>query len=187
MKKAVNEKQSKITCGDLEMDVKYYHISRIENKDSIIRNGIRANEGHIFMCTSLKQLPMIAVNQIGTNEYSIFQIGRRGITSEILSDNVAESGSETQFYIQQDIIVPEDVFHIKDELWNVHEIKEYCFRLSSQRYGLSETGINTLLCQQVRLNKEWCEYHNQKYGTNITPLEIYQRALSHRSLTNDDH
>jgi len=170
MQKAENKGQLKATCGESEMNVKYYHISRIENKESIINDGLNANEGHIFMCTNLQQLSFIAANQIFINEYSIFEIDINGIISEILPDNVAESGSETQFYIQQDNIAPEYISHVDDEIWDFWELKEHISILSSRMMSLTNKSSNDLLRIQIRSSKEWCDYYNNKNGTTLVPF-----------------
>ena len=62
----------------------FYHISPIENKDSILSNGLISIFSEIFVCSEFNQLKRIASGQLGISEYSIFKISSSNITGEIL-------------------------------------------------------------------------------------------------------
>jgi len=158
-----------------EMNVTYYHISKFENKDSIIKNGIIANEGDILLCTNPQQFQVFAANLIFTNEYSIFEIDMNGITPDVSSEEVYEAGLEVIHYVNQDNIAPKFICHIKDELWNKWELKEYLFRLNLAKDSFSYEQITSMLKQAIRLSEEWCNYYNEKNGTNIVPLSLPER------------
>ena len=148
----------------------YYHITLIENLDSILANGLSANsEMQIFVCTSLEQLPKIAGQQVFINEYSVFKIDPKGIEATPTHDDVAETGNEFQFIINQPLIKPEYIEHVKDERWHRFDLAEYNHRLSFKHIGVDEKEVVKHLEEVVSHNKEWCEYYNNKHGKNIRP------------------
>ena len=46
--------------------VKYYHISSIQNKENILKQGIISDCSEFFLTTNLDQIPFIANNQTFT-------------------------------------------------------------------------------------------------------------------------
>jgi hypothetical protein len=148
----------------------YYHISDIENVDSILKNGLRANKQmHIFVCTSLSLLPIIASGQLGIIEYSIFKLNPQGIEVTPIHDNVAELGNEYQFIIKQPVINPIYIVHLEDWRWHRYEMAEYAERYRNRISGLEKMGESKILEDKVRFHPEWCEYYNKKYGKKIRP------------------
>ncbi|MFR9557565.1 MAG: hypothetical protein SNJ35_08360 [Rikenellaceae bacterium] len=89
----------------------YYHLTPISNKESILKNGLLSNiDMQIFLFTNLSVASTIAVNQIfifQKEKFVVFEIDPKGINTDILADNVAESTAMYQFYIHQKIIQPQ--------------------------------------------------------------------------------
>lgn len=91
----------------------YYHIT--ENKPetiaSILKEGLKADtEGCIFLFENISLIhndvkntiaDLIAENQIFLPEYVMFEIDPKGITGELLNDNVAEFSSKWQWIVKQ--------------------------------------------------------------------------------------
>lgn len=91
--------------------MKYYHLSYIENRGSIVKSGLKANDdGEIFVITKKDIAPYIAANQIFTRTYDIYSIDSKGVTGEVTADNVAELTAPHQRIIKQEVIDPK---HIK--------------------------------------------------------------------------
>ncbi len=95
---------------------KYYHITSIENMESILQNGIKANnEGHIFLFEN-KSIQLngvintiadcIAFNQIFIDKYAMFEIKPAGLKSGLINDNVGEFSSKQQWILEQNLIEP---------------------------------------------------------------------------------
>ena len=112
------------------MEDYYYHITDPNNALNIMQEGLRANDsGLIFLFENkgiaLKFNPIeengklvrrmlmrhvsddIAINQIGLNEYVMFQISAEGITSELIPDDVDEYGAIYQWKVKQNAIEPQ--------------------------------------------------------------------------------
>jgi hypothetical protein len=94
--------------------MKYYHITKLNNLQSILKNGLRCNsEGEIFVFEN-KSIGLnnitntiadcIANNQIFLNEYVMFEINGKGFNSELINDNVGEISSNQQWLIKQTLI-----------------------------------------------------------------------------------
>ncbi len=144
----------------------YYHISSIKNKESILTNGIKSKSNEIFICNDIEQLSSIAIDQLGINEYSIFEIKEEGITGEFIVDKVADFGSDKQFLVSQDKIEPAFISFLKDEIyhyWDLAEITEIKKLKAMGRYSIEQ------LHKYVGLNEKWRVYYNDKYNTNVPP------------------
>jgi hypothetical protein len=143
----------------------FYHISPIENKDSILANGLISASSEIFVCNEFNQLKKIASGQLFITEYSVFKISASNITGKILNDNVAEFGSQHQFIIKQDIIESKYISHVEDVKWHPFDLAEANARQYALSVGLNEDQYVKLV---VSINQEWCDYFNKKYNTLIT-------------------
>jgi len=104
----------------------YWHLSPIENKESILKDGLKCNDyGEIFLFLegtvhdpeglfeSRRVSDSIARNQVFCEEFDIYMISYKGINSEIQNDNVAECTSALQFFIKQEKILPQFIWHKK--------------------------------------------------------------------------
>lgn len=151
----------------------FYHISPIENKDSILSNGLISSSSEIFVCNEFNQLKGIASSQLFISEYSIFKISSSNITGEILNDNVGEFLSQHQFIIKQDIIESKYISHVEDVKWHPFDLAEVINREFALSVGLDEDKYIRMV---VSLNQEWCDYFNKKYNTNITLFELLEGA-----------
>ena len=97
---------------------KYYHITNKDVKvmESILKDGLLCNaEGDIFVFEnkSIQQCDpsfkpvintvadCIAINQIFVEEYYMFEIDIKGITTELIPDDVAEISSKQQWIVKQ--------------------------------------------------------------------------------------
>lgn len=143
----------------------FYHISPIENKDSILANGLISASSEIFVCNEFNQLKRIASSQLFISEYSVFKISASNITGKILNDNVAEFGSQHQFIIKQDIIESKYISHVADIKWHPFDLAEANARENASLIGLPEDQYIKLA---VSTSQEWCDYFNKKYNTSIT-------------------
>ncbi len=147
--------------------VKYYHISSIQNKENILKEGIISDCSEIFVTTNLDQIPFIANNQIFTDSYSIFLINEDAFNSEIINDDVADFGSQYQFILNQQRINPQFITFMKDEIWNHWELVEHCVSIVNKKIGFPDDYIHI----NVSTSSDWCEHYNKKYNTNIIPLK----------------
>jgi len=141
--------------------MKYYHISPIENKESILATGLKSNEG-IFLFTQLEQAIHIASNQIGINEYSIFKIDKSGMTGKLEHDGVAELGSKYQYILDQELVEAKYVKHIKDESLNVFDMINESEANSLRAMGQSEEQIIEMMCNYP----DRVARYNEVHGTN---------------------
>jgi hypothetical protein len=99
--------------------MRYYHISPITNVKSILENGLKSNgDGELFIFNygvmefkGVKYYAdeLIADRQLGLEEFALFEIHPKGITSQLIRDNVAEITSSLQWIVKQDVIVPKHV------------------------------------------------------------------------------
>jgi hypothetical protein len=81
---------------------KLYHLTPAENRDAILREGIRAGEdGAIYVFTHLTAANTIARDQVHTASYALFRIFKCGITGEVLPDEVGEFAAPFQRRILQ--------------------------------------------------------------------------------------
>lgn len=107
----------------MENNVIFCHLTRLENIDSIIENGIRANEdGEIFIyedgfiTNQIWEKPryigdLIAINQTFScdenGRYANFIIDPKDIELEKLeNDNVAELSSKLQWILKKPVVYP---------------------------------------------------------------------------------
>ena len=85
-----------------------YHLTPHENEAAILRDGIVANEdGEIFLFTDMLVADTIAGDQVITKRYVVFQIDRKGVTSRLRPDKVAEFSRGYHRIVKQDCIKPE--------------------------------------------------------------------------------
>lgn len=115
---------------------KLYHITDVKNANSIIQNGLRANEnGDVFLFDnkSVKKFyhkdyvpvsDIIAVEQLFINEYMMFEVDVNGL--ELQYDEVGEITSRLQYIhngdIDKDRIIPLGIFDTKDYYDNLIEM-----------------------------------------------------------------
>lgn len=145
---------------------RYYHISKIKNKTSILENGLRDDNKAIFVCTSLDQLPIIASTQVFTTDYSIFIIDSKGFEKKPMQDRVAEIGSGSQFIIRQNHIDAKYIKHIEDVKWNYWDLMEHTWRI---KYKVMMLPVEEMLEQDVKRSKEWTDHYNKKHGKKLIP------------------
>lgn len=143
----------------------FYHISPIENKDSILSNGLISPSSEIFVCNEFNQLKRIASSQLFISEYSIFKISSSNITGEIENDNVGEFGAQYQFIIKQEIIESKYISHVEDVKSHPFDLAESNNRELASLWGTDEEEWMKLV---VSHNEEWLDYYNEKHGTNYT-------------------
>lgn len=103
--------------GELSKSLKYYHITSPENVESILKNGLKANEqGEIFIFQYAKITTngvvnfaddCIAYNQVFLEKYARVEINPEGISVPLIHDNVAEPTNECQWIVKQERINPE--------------------------------------------------------------------------------
>jgi hypothetical protein len=142
---------------------KYYHISPIKNKESILKDGLKSNEeGEIFLLDDIETVPSIAINQLGISEYSIFSVSPDGFTIKLINDNVAENSASGQFIVKQKLIKPQYITHFKDvieDYIDLHIKTEYRKR---KAMGYTDAQFITVLS----FDKESIERYNEVNGTN---------------------
>ncbi|WP_269237342.1 hypothetical protein [Flavobacterium flavigenum] len=153
----------------------FYHISPIENKDSILKNGLISTSSEIFVCNEFNQLRRIAHGQLGISEYSIFKIPSSNITGEILNDDVAEFGAQYQFIVKQDIIESKCISHVEDVKWHPCDLAEVNNREFASFLGMD---VDKLMQEMVQHNKEWCEHFNKKYNLNIDYVPLNMEGVN---------
>ncbi len=114
-----------------------YHLTSIENLAAILRTGLKANEeGAIYAFTDLIVANTIACNQVFAAKYAIFKIAKRGVTGQVLPDDVAEFSSPYQRTILQEQIEPKhlrhlctcDAIHDRPTEWDYHVEKNLFHR-----------------------------------------------------------
>ena len=90
-----------------------YHLTPVENLAAILRAGLMADEeGAIYAFTNLLVANTIACNQVFASRYAIFEIEKRGVTGEVLPDDVAEFSRSYQRRIMQERIDPTRLRHM---------------------------------------------------------------------------
>lgn len=157
--------------------MKYYHISPTEFKESIIANGLKANDdGDIFVFNLLEQANWIAINQVFIQTYTLFEINSSGFIAEPIQDNVAESGANTQFIIKQAVIAPEYVNYINDVNldYMMESMKQEFETFYKMNYFFSKSkkeaeqfAINHLRQHQIGLDYLYMKY--KKHFTLLKP------------------
>ncbi|WP_405226333.1 hypothetical protein [Dokdonia sp. Asnod1-B02] len=144
------------------MNKDYFHISRIENKDSIIKNGLNATDGKIFLFDNILQSRNIAFNQLFIDEYSFFRVSSKGFKSKVKEDNVAELGTEHQFYLEQENIAPEYIEFSSDQKFNIYDYLEEVDYPRYKNLGYSDEQYIGI----ISLDKGRIERYNEVNGTN---------------------
>lgn len=88
----------------------YYHIAGIENKQSIMENGLIAGEdGYIYLLHGEKAMidemisKYVALFQLGMENFSLFKVSEKGFNTSVEIDNVGELFARHQFRIKQNI------------------------------------------------------------------------------------
>jgi hypothetical protein len=118
-----------------------YHVTSLENVESIKRNGLMCNEeGEIFLFTALEikttrnidweplKVPdSIAVNQLGLEKYVLIQIeiDTTGISGKLEADNVAESTAKYQFILKQKRILPKHLRFSDVKIVNYEAVRKW--------------------------------------------------------------
>jgi len=94
----------------------YYHITDVKTAFTILKKGLKANEeGDIFLFENVSftwgsqgirntVADSIAENQIFLKEYAILRVNSKGITGEVINDNVGELSSPFQWIVKQPLI-----------------------------------------------------------------------------------
>lgn len=145
--------------------MKYFHISEIENKESILLNGLKSNGNAIFLFDDISQAENIAVNQLGINEFSLFEIDPKGILKNIKQDNVAEFGSSHQWYLELDLIEPRRIKRLSDVKKNIFDMINESEYSKHKAMGYSDE-------QYIEILKNFPERlarHNLLNGTDYKP------------------
>jgi len=96
------------------MKTKFYHVSHLDNKNSIASTGLKANEdGEILLydtwALTLRRDPkarvvvgdFIALKQIDCKEYIVVEIDPRGIFLELIPDDGGDMAARYQFILKQ--------------------------------------------------------------------------------------
>jgi hypothetical protein len=87
------------------MTKRYYHITSFEGFLKISKEGIKASaDGYIYLLDTKDYNAYVASNQLGYNDYGVFEINPDGITVEIKPDKVGEITAKHQFRIKQSLI-----------------------------------------------------------------------------------
>jgi DNA-binding transcriptional regulator of glucitol operon len=93
--------------------MKYYHLTDPVNLKSILENGIYADRsGYIYICNTFSKFVhhAIAFNQLFLeDEVALLQINKKGFTSELEPDAVAEFTRDYQFRVKQPHIHPNHI------------------------------------------------------------------------------
>jgi hypothetical protein len=94
--------------------MKYYHITALNNVQSILKNGLRCNsDGQIFVFENKSirindvnntVADIIANNQIFLDKYVMFEIDDKGFNTDLINDNVGELSSKRQWFVEQSVI-----------------------------------------------------------------------------------
>ncbi|MCZ8297004.1 MAG: hypothetical protein O9297_07275 [Flavobacterium sp.] len=142
----------------------YYHITSINNKEEILKNGIISSTNQIWVTDREEQIPFVASNRSFLNEFSVFAISSNNVTGKIEQDRVAEIGAKYQFIINQNCINPEHLIHVRDERWNKWELLEMVERI---RYDVMGRNAEEMLRIFIQSDAEWCEHYNKKYGYGL--------------------
>ncbi|MCE7974402.1 MAG: hypothetical protein DYG92_08810 [Leptolyngbya sp. PLA1] len=85
-----------------------FHVTDPANVESILRDGLRADEdGCIFALTDERLANSIARDQVFLTTYALFRIDRKGITGRVEADEVAELAARWHRVILQPVIAPQ--------------------------------------------------------------------------------
>ena len=149
------------------MKKNYFHITPIEDKDDVLKNGLLSNEGDIEVFDDISIANQIASNQMGLYEYCLFRVDPRGFDAPPIPDEIAEFTARHQWIVQQKKIKPKFLSYFGIRKENPFEVAEENNRKFALHYGLDETELLLLL---VRRNPKWLEYYNNKYGLTLTAI-----------------
>jgi hypothetical protein len=85
--------------------MKYYHVTDFEGWVGIHKDGIKCDSnGDIFVLNKKEVVGYVALNQLGLQDYGLFEIDSKGISGNVAADNVGEITAKYQFMIHQPII-----------------------------------------------------------------------------------
>jgi hypothetical protein len=133
-----------------------YHLSPVENIDAIQNEGIRASDdGAIYAFTHMVVANTVARDQVFTDRYAIFRILTRGVSGEVLPDNVAEFASPFQRRIMQQRI---EVGHV--HLLGVREVivdrpTEFDFLVGEQIFRQNRSDVREEFAMRRRSRDAW--------------------------------
>lgn len=145
----------------------YYHISDVENKESILKQGIISKQKEIFVCNDKGNLILIATGQLGINNFSIFQVDEAGFKVELIKDEVAEIGAESQFIVKQSKIEPKFITHLEDKHYHIFDVYEESEKKKALLFNWNpEEHVQNC----VRHNPKWLAYYNKKYNLNLEQI-----------------
>lgn len=113
----------------------YWHITAVSDVPSILKHGLRGgtkprNRGvsltapSVFVADTDKEniLGGIAIHQVwcgeDIEEYAVIRIDAKGVTGTIKEDNCAEILSAFQYIIEQDVIEPKQLDHVRNRQLN---------------------------------------------------------------------
>ncbi len=155
------------------MKLDYFHLTRSENCDKIIKEGIKADkEGNIFVFTDMIVANEIAKHQVFTEQYVVFEIDRKGITGKIKKDNVAELTRSYHRIIKQD--------HIKPEYVNFSDGYDTVFDGPTMWDYLINEKLNKWTYEQTDAYfsaKTWYDEHRQKKDIPEDELKTEYKRL----------
>lgn len=116
---------------------KYYHVTPIENAESIKTNGIMNDGEGIFVIDTddLFVIKHIALNQIFCPEVAVFQIDVNGLKGKRYHDKVSEMTSNHQFYSKQKRIDPKYIRFNKEYKFNEDDMVDF-FIQSNEKFGV---------------------------------------------------
>ncbi len=144
--------------------INYYHISDIKNKNKILKEGLKAKEGMIFLFSNITVADDIAFSQIGITEFSVFEIDPHGINVEPISDTVSEFSAKFQWIVKQNLIEAKHIKHISDREHNPFDLAEEQNRKLAKNLKLDEVSF---VESNVVRNPQWLKHYNAKYGKNL--------------------
>lgn len=131
----------------------FYHIKPINKVDKILKEGLKAHDGKIFVITS-KDIKIagqniverIARTQMFLEEYVLFKISGSGITGKITSDDVGEFTAQYHRVIHQDVIQPEYL-----ELVEKVKLKPIADLMREQlkKFNLSDEQMESLITSEL--------------------------------------
>jgi hypothetical protein len=82
----------------------YWHVTAVDNLEKIQNEGLKLNNGCIFLFDKKEYAPLIAINQCGLENYALFSISDIDET-RLEADNVAELTAHAQ-WIYDELISP---------------------------------------------------------------------------------
>lgn len=135
------------------MKNEYYHITNIKNEANILKEGLRADsEGQIFLFDKLEIklhhkkgkifiADHIALNQVILEKYLLIRIDSKGITGNILPDNVSEFTAKHQFILKQDYIKPQ-YLKIIEKRTTKNDLVKTLYGIDMQNFNLIDEKTN---------------------------------------------